>query len=47
MEREWRLLGALRVDARDVRRVVLPESYAARFRKEFPEYAAQVTLSAR
>ena len=47
MEREWRLLGSLRFSHEDVRRVILPESYAGRFRKDFPDYAAQVTFSAR
>lgn len=47
MEREWRLLGALRFSREDVRRVVFPESYAPRFRKDFPDYSGQVTFSAR
>ena len=44
MEREWRLLGPLEFSHPDVRRVILPESYAARFRKAFPDYAGQVTF---
>ena len=47
MEREWRLLGSLRFSREDVRRVIFPESYAQRFRKEFPEFSGQVTFSAR
>lgn len=47
MEREWRLLGALRFSREDVRRVIFPESYAQRFRKDFPDYPGQVTFSAR
>lgn len=42
MEREWRLLGALRFSLDDVRRVILPESYAREFRKTFPGYHGQI-----
>ncbi|HEX2021563.1 MAG TPA: abortive infection system antitoxin AbiGi family protein [Candidatus Thermoplasmatota archaeon] len=44
MEREWRLLGELRFGLGDVRRVVLPEAYAARLRADVPGYAGQVTF---
>ena len=43
-EREWRLLGSLTFILKDVRRVFLPEFYAERFRKKFPDYYGQVTF---
>lgn len=47
MEREWRMLGALRFDLSDVRRVILPERYARDFRAEFPGYSGQLTFGSR
>lgn len=44
MEREWRMLGNLRFEIDDVYRVVLPKSFAGRFRKDVPTYPGQVTL---
>lgn len=44
MEREWRMLGTLRFALSDVRRVILPEPYAAEFRKALPDYHGQVTF---
>lgn len=44
MEREWRLLGPLRFELAEVRRVILPESYARRFREDVPTFAGQVTF---
>lgn len=44
MEREWRMLGNLDFRLEDVHRVILPESYAKRFRQDVPKYAGQVTF---
>lgn len=44
MEREWRMLGNLKFSLSDVRRVILPESYAASLRKDVPSYIGQVTF---
>jgi hypothetical protein len=44
-EREWRLLGSLTFILKEVRRVFLPEFYAERFRKDFPDYCGQVTFT--
>jgi len=44
MEREWRMLGNLKFGLSDVRRVILPESHAARLRKDVPDYVGQVTF---
>ena len=43
-EREWRILGNLRFNIRDVRRIVIPENYAVQFRKDFPDYCGQLTF---
>jgi hypothetical protein len=44
MEREWRVLGDVNFDLKDVYRVFLPQMYGARFREDLPEYAGQVTF---
>jgi hypothetical protein len=44
MEREWRMLGNLRFGLRDVRHVLLPESYSTGLRTDVPAYAGQVTF---
>jgi hypothetical protein len=44
MEREWRVLGDVRFDLNDVYRVILPSTFAERFRDDLPEYAGQVTF---
>jgi len=44
MEREWRILGNLKFELNDVYRVIIPPSYAKRFRKDVPEYIDQVTF---
>ena len=38
MEREWRLIGAMRFELSDVARVILLESYRSSFRREFPDF---------
>lgn len=45
MEREWRLLDELRFSLDDVRRVIVPEPYAARLRDDVPEFRGQVTFA--
>ena len=44
MEREWRVLGDVLFDIKDVYRVFLPSTYAERFRHDLPEYTGQVTF---
>ncbi len=44
MEREWRILGNLEFKLDDINRVILPKTYAARFRQEIPNYIGQLTL---
>jgi hypothetical protein len=44
MEREWRMLGNLRFAMDDVYRVILPQSFAKRLRKDVPTYTGQVTF---
>lgn len=45
MEREWRKWGNLQFTLEDVSRVILPKDYAARFRKDVPDYIGQITFS--
>ena len=44
MEREWRILGNLGFTLQNIRRIILPESYAARLRKDLPKYVGQITF---
>ena len=44
-EREWRVLGNLRFNISDVRRIIIPENYAVKFRKDFPSYCGQLTFA--
>jgi hypothetical protein len=44
-EREWRVLGNLKFNIRDVRRIIIPENYAVKFRKDFPGYCGQLTFA--
>lgn len=44
-EREWRVLDRLKFDLKDVRCLFLPEFYAERFHKKFPDYYGQVTFT--
>ena len=44
MEREWRILGNLRFALDDIRRIILPESYATRLREDLPKYVGQITF---
>jgi hypothetical protein len=45
MEREWRVRGALPFSLAKVRRIILPEQFADRFRNDFPNYSGQLTFS--
>lgn len=45
MEREWRILGNVAFNLGDVRRVILPESYASRLHSDVPQYVGQVTYA--
>lgn len=44
LEREWRVIGNVDFQLSDVRRVILPEGYAERFRRDVPEYYGQITF---
>jgi len=44
MEREWRALRSVEFTLADVERVILPRSFAKRFRADLPEYEAQITF---
>lgn len=43
MEREWRVIGAVRFEASDVARVIVPGSYGSRFRADEPGFRGEVT----
>ena len=45
MEREWRLLGNLHFALDNVCRVILPEPYAKRFRRDLSDYCGQITFA--
>ena len=45
MEREWRVMGTVPFTLDDVVRIILPPSFAKRFRQDFPEFYAQLTFS--
>jgi len=45
MEREWRLLGNLKFDLRDVYRIIIPKAYAKDLRRDLPEYNGQISFS--
>jgi hypothetical protein len=45
MEREWRIIGNLNFELKDVYRVILPSEFTQRLRRDVPEYAGQVTFS--
>ena len=44
MEREWRTLTSIKFRLADVRRVIIPDAYADRFRENVPMYTGQVTF---
>jgi hypothetical protein len=43
MEREWRVYGDVLFQLGDVRRIILPASYAERFKRDFQNIGADVT----
>ena len=45
MEREWRVSRDIKFRLRDVRRVILPESYGRRFRRDFPRYDGEIVFA--
>jgi hypothetical protein len=45
MEREWRVVGNVKFELNDVRRVIIPEAYASRFRQAIPQFVGQVSFS--
>ena len=44
MEREWRVMRQVRFGLIDVTRIVLPERFSRRSRRDFPQYDGQVTF---
>ena len=42
LEREWRVLGNVPFTLEDISRVILPASYAERFRSDVAEYHGQI-----
>ncbi|HVQ40139.1 MAG TPA: hypothetical protein VMS31_21545 [Pyrinomonadaceae bacterium] len=45
MEREWRVVGAVHFNAKDIRRILIPEAYRQRLRLDLPAYDGQVTFT--
>jgi hypothetical protein len=45
MEREWRVSLDVKFRLRDVRRVIIPEGYARKFRHDFPDYAGELVFT--
>lgn len=45
MEREWRIVGDLKFEIKDVHRVVLPKSYVKLFRKDVSEFNGQISFA--
>ena len=43
-EREWRVIGNIKFSIEDVMRILIPQNYAKRFRKDCPEYYGQITF---
>ncbi len=44
MEREWRVSGDVHFGLSDVYRVIIPESFARRFREDFPNFFGQLSF---
>lgn len=44
-EREWRIVGRLEFTVSDIKRILMPKSYARQFRKDFPGYYGQLTFT--
>jgi len=45
MEREWRVVGAITFEVHDVERIIIPRSYAQRFRTDLPSYFGQISFA--
>lgn len=45
MEREWRMLGNVKFTLNQVHRVILPKSFAKKFRKDVPNFYGQITFA--
>jgi hypothetical protein len=45
MEREWRILGHLQFELRDVHRVIIPRGYAEQFHKDVPGFNGELRFS--
>ncbi len=43
-EREWRVVGNIKFNIENVRRVLIPSKYAKRLREDFPNYYGQITF---
>lgn len=44
MEREWRSLFNIHFEINEIERIILPKSFAERFRKDVPDYFGQITF---
>lgn len=44
MEREWRIMKHVNFRIEDIYRVILPESFVNRFRKDVPDFNGQITF---
>jgi len=44
-EREWRVLGHVEFNIGDIKRILIPRSFAERFREDFPKYYGQLTFT--
>jgi hypothetical protein len=43
-EREWRVVGNVPFKTEDIRRILIPEAYAKRFRQDCPQYCGQLSF---
>lgn len=44
MEREWRIVGNLKFELKDVCRVIIPKSFAKNLRTDLPNYFGQISF---
>ncbi len=44
-EREWRVIGNVDFKLTNIVRVILPQEFAEKFRKDFPDYSAEISFS--
>jgi hypothetical protein len=45
MEREWRSLFNIHFEIKHIERIIIPKSFAERFRNDVPDYFGQITFS--